>query len=188
MEEGLEARHQVTLSLLAQSSFLQPLVNRLSCFTLHRLTIYAIGGSISLASTDPFDQPLIDPAYLATEFDAFAMRESVKSVRRFLAAPAWKDYVIGPAGGLANATTDELLDDFIRRGTFTSAHPVGTAAMSARNAAFGVVDPDLLVKQVSGLRIVDASVMPFVTCGHTQAPVYIIAERAADLIKETWKI
>ncbi|KAG6853995.1 hypothetical protein C0991_011652 [Blastosporella zonata] len=116
-------------------------------------------GSVSLGSLDPFDQPLIDPAYLASEFDIFAMRESVKSARRFLAAPIWKDYVIGPAGGLVNATTDELLDDYIRKGTFTSAHPVGTAAMSARNAGFGVVDPDLLVKQISGLRIVDASVM-----------------------------
>ncbi|KAG6856867.1 hypothetical protein H0H87_012684 [Tephrocybe sp. NHM501043] len=143
-------------------------------------------GSVSLSSNNPFDQPLIDPAYLTTEFDIFAMREAVQSARRFLAASAWNDYVIRPAGGLENATNDQLLDEYIRKGTFTSAHPVGTAAMSSMNASFGVVDPDLRVKGVSGLRIVDASVMPFVTCGHTQAPVYIIAERAADLIKETW--
>ncbi|KAG6896163.1 hypothetical protein C0992_009912 [Termitomyces sp. T32_za158] len=116
------------------------------------------------------------------------MREAVRSARRFLAAPAWKDYVIGPVGGLVNATTNELLDEYIRRNAGTSAHPVGTAAMSAENASFGVVDPDLQVKGVKGLRIVDASIMPFVTAGHPHAPVYIIAERAADLIKKSWRL
>ncbi|KNZ75849.1 Choline dehydrogenase, mitochondrial [Termitomyces sp. J132] len=145
-------------------------------------------GTIKLHSSDPFDPPLIDPGYLTSEFDIFAMREAVQSARRFLAAPVWKDYVIGPAGGLANATTDDLLDKYIRQNAGSPAHPVGTAAMSAQNASFGVVDPDLQLKAVSGLRVVDASVMPFITAGHTQAPVYIIAERAADLIKEKWKI
>ena len=87
------------------------------------------------------------------------MHEAVQSARRFLAAPVWKDFVIGPAGGLANATTDELLDKYIRQSAGSPAHPVGTAAMSAKNASFGVVDPDLQVKEVLGLRIVDASVM-----------------------------
>ncbi|KAG6907390.1 hypothetical protein DXG01_009081 [Tephrocybe rancida] len=145
-------------------------------------------GSVSLGSTDPFDQPLIDPTFLATEFDIFAMREAVKSAQKFFTAPVWKDYVLSPVGGLENATSDQLLDDYIRRGVFSAAHPVGTAAMSAKNASFGVVDPDLRAKGISGLRIVDASVMPFVTCAHTQAPVYIIAERASDLIKEAWKL
>ncbi|KAG6908850.1 hypothetical protein DXG01_003016 [Tephrocybe rancida] len=143
-------------------------------------------GSVSLNSTDPFEQPLIDPAYLATEFDIFAMREAVRSAQKFFTAPVWKDYILSPVGGLENATSDQLLDDYIRKGIFTSAHPVGTAAMSAKNANFGVVDPDLRAKGISGLRIVDASVMPFVPCAHTQAPVYIIAERASDLIKEAW--
>lgn len=117
------------------------------------------GGTISLHSSDPFDPPIIDPRYLTSEFDSFALREAVQSARRFLAAPAWKDYVIGPAGGVANATTDELLDEFIRQNAGSPAHPVGTAAMSAKNASFGVVDPDLQAKEVIGLRIVDASVM-----------------------------
>ncbi|KAG6867838.1 hypothetical protein C0993_010411 [Termitomyces sp. T159_Od127] len=145
-------------------------------------------GTISLHSSDPFDPPIIDPRYLTSEFDIFALREAVKSSRRFLAAPAWKDYVIGPAGDIANATTDELLDTFIRQNAGSPAHPVGTAAMSAKNASFGVVDPDLQAKGIMGLRIVDASVMPFITAGHTQAPVYIIAERAADMIKEKWNL
>ncbi|TFK37486.1 glucose-methanol-choline oxidoreductase [Crucibulum laeve] len=59
--------------------------------------------------------------------------------------------------------------------------------MSARDANYGVVDPDLLVKGVEGLRIVDASILPIVPAAHTQAATYAIAERAADLIKETWR-
>ena len=107
-------------------------------------------------------------------------------------------------GSLANATTDDLLDEFIRNNAGTAAHPVGTASMSSRNASYGVVDPDLKVKGVAGLRIVDASVLvrltiflfsvvffsdveqPFVPSGHTQAAVYAFAERAADLIKAEW--
>lgn len=87
------------------------------------------------------------------------MREAVKSATRFLSAPVWKGYVLAPFGALANATTDDLLDQYIRNQTGTSAHPVGTAAMSAKNATNGVVDPDLRVKGLSGLRIVDASIL-----------------------------
>lgn len=62
-------------------------------------------------------------------------------------------------------------------------HALGTAAMSPKNANYGVVDPDLRVKGAAGLRIVDASVLPKAPSAHTQAPVYIIAERASELIK-----
>lgn len=86
------------------------------------------------------------------------MRYALKSARRFLAGPAWKGYVVTPAGPLANATTDVLLDTYARAASFSTAHPIGTAAMSPKGAKYGVVDPDLRVKGVSGLRIVDASV------------------------------
>lgn len=133
------------------------------------------------------------------------MREAIKLAAHFFTAPAWKGYVIGPIGPLANATSDDLLDQYVRNFTGTGAHPVGTAAMSSRNANYGVVNPDLLVKGVTGLRIVDASIMvsdltvwigvfaqtnsaqPFIPTAHTQAAVYIIAERAADLIKARWE-
>ncbi|RDB21189.1 Pyranose dehydrogenase [Hypsizygus marmoreus] len=144
-------------------------------------------GSVKLKSNNPLDFPLIDPGLLATEFDISTMREAVKSAWRFLRAPAWKGYVLEPYGALANATTDALLDDYIRSLTGTSAHCVGTAGMSARSAAHGVVDPDFKVKGLDGLRIVDASVLPFVPSAHTQAPVYIFAERAADVIKAAWR-
>ncbi|KAF9004581.1 pyranose dehydrogenase [Cyathus striatus] len=143
-------------------------------------------GSVALNSTDPFDMPLIDPALLESDFDVFAMREAIRSAQRFFAGPAWRHYVLGPAGAPANLTEDEDFDNFFRNNAFSAAHAVGTAAMSGENDTHGVVNPDLLVKGVTGLRIVDASVMPFVTSAHTQVPVYIIAERAADLIKSAW--
>ncbi|KAF8066690.1 pyranose dehydrogenase, partial [Lyophyllum atratum] len=144
-------------------------------------------GSVSLRSANPLDPPLINPAYLTSEFDLFAMREAVQSANRFVSAPAWDNYVIGPAGDLANATdSNQSLEEYIRKNAVGASHPTGTAAMSAEGAREGVVNPDLRVKGVSGLRIVDASVMPFVTAGHTMAPVYIIAERAADLMKAHW--
>ncbi|KAK0481456.1 aryl-alcohol oxidase-like protein [Armillaria novae-zelandiae] len=143
-------------------------------------------GTVKLNSSDPLDPPLIDPAYLSSQFDVFAMVEAVKSSKRFLSASVWEGYVLEAYGDLVNATTDEALEEYVRENTGTAAHPVGTASMSPRFAEYGVVDPDLLVKGVSGLRVVDASIFPFVPAGHTQVPTYIIAERAADLIKAKW--
>lgn len=143
-------------------------------------------GNVTLRSSHPFDDPIIDLGLLASEFDRFALREAVKSAQKFLTAPAWKDYVIGPAGDIQNVTTDDELDALIRASAASAMHPVGSAAMSAKGSKWGVVDPDLRVKGVTGLRVVDASVMPFVPAGHTQASVYAIAERASDLIRGAW--
>ncbi|TFK24009.1 pyranose dehydrogenase [Coprinopsis marcescibilis] len=144
-------------------------------------------GSLTLRTSNPFDQPNIDPNLFSSPFDAFAMLQAVRKAREFFNHSTWDGYVLN----LAGPYTNEIIDDdektiAILRDTASHAwHPVGTAAMSRRNVGWGVVDPDLRVKGVTGLRIVDASVMPFIPAAHTQAPVYIIAERAADLIKES---
>ncbi|KAF4610054.1 hypothetical protein D9613_010669 [Agrocybe pediades] len=141
-------------------------------------------GSITLASSNPFDKPLINPNFLSTDFDIFAMRESVKAIKRFLAAPAWSDYVIGPFGdAFSKAKTDAQIEKYIRGLATTIFHPVGTASMTSAKSSAGVVNPDLTVKGAAGLRVVDASVFPFVPSSHTQGPVYLLAERAADIIK-----
>lgn len=165
-----------------------------------------LGGSVTLNSADPLGKPNIDMGFFTKDFDILAMIEGVKLVQTFYNAPVWKNYIIEQTSPLANATDAEL-EDFIRNTAISTQHGVGTAAMSAINASYGVVNPDLRVKGASGLRIVDGSVMvrgsvlltfryltiltycckPFIISGHTQVPVYAIAERASDLIKNSWK-
>ncbi|KAJ7510648.1 aryl-alcohol oxidase [Mycena galericulata] len=143
-------------------------------------------GALTLNSANPFDQPNINPNLLGSEFDLFVMVEAVTAARDFVKAKAWDGYVIGEFEDLAAATTKAKLEAYIKANAGTVFHPVGTASMSPRCAPFGVVDPDLVVKGISGLRIVDASILPIVPSAHTQVPVYIVGERAADLIKSAY--
>lgn len=114
------------------------------------------GGSVSLATNNPFDLPKVDPNLMASEFDMLLMKDAIHSVRRFAKAPVWKDYIIA---AVDTAETDAELTQFIRDTAQTVSHCVGTAAMSPRGADHGVVDPDLRVKKVVGLRVVDSSVL-----------------------------
>ncbi|KAJ7366502.1 glucose dehydrogenase short protein [Mycena albidolilacea] len=143
-------------------------------------------GSVTLQSNNPFDPPLIDLGLLKTDFDIFTAREAIKRAYRFVQAPVWRDYIIAPTFDLSNLST-EALDQYIRNGAYPGAHLVSTAAMSARDASYGVVNPDLLVKGASGLSIIDASILPFITSAHTQAAAYVVGERGADLVKERWR-
>ncbi|KAF8884639.1 aryl-alcohol oxidase-like protein [Infundibulicybe gibba] len=146
-------------------------------------------GSLTLASSDPFANPLIDPGMLTSKIDLLILREAYKAARRFLAAPAFKDYVIEPFG-TAGVSSDADIDAYIRNFTTSVWHPVGTAAMGKANGGdkMSVVDPSLIVNGVSGVRVVDGSIMPFIPAAHTQAPIYAIAERASDLIKAAWRL
>jgi choline dehydrogenase len=87
------------------------------------------------------------------------MAEAVRAARNFLSAKAWKGYVIREFEDLAAATDDAKLREYIKNNSGTVFHPVGTASMSPKGAKFGVVDPDLVVKGISGLRIADASIL-----------------------------
>lgn len=116
-------------------------------------------GSVKLRSNNFFDTPLIDPALLKTDFDKAAMRAAVKSTLKFLTAPSWSGYVISPVNGLESAKTDAQIDAYVQNNAATIFHPVGTASMSPKGAKNGVVDPDLKVKKVAGVRVVDASVL-----------------------------
>ncbi|KAJ7256692.1 pyranose dehydrogenase [Mycena rebaudengoi] len=142
-------------------------------------------GSITINSSNPFDPPVIDLGMLQSDFDIFTLREALKRAQRFFKAPVWQDVIIGPTQNLENITTDAL-DAVLRNAVGPSSHLAGSAAMSARDAENGVVDPDLLVKGAQALRIIDASVFPRIPSAHTQAATYAVAERAADLIKQMW--
>ncbi|KAJ4481282.1 aryl-alcohol oxidase-like protein [Lentinula aciculospora] len=145
-------------------------------------------GSITINCTNPFAPPLINPGYLTSPFDIAAMHQGLEIMFQYLSAPVWDGYILSPFRALANISlsNNSAVDAYIRENSFSTAHPVGTVAMSAKGAQYGVVDPDLKVKGVEGLRVVDASVFPFVTSAHTQVPTYVIAERAAALIKSSW--
>ncbi|KAJ6551626.1 pyranose dehydrogenase [Mycena capillaripes] len=143
-------------------------------------------GSVIVNSSDPFAAPVIDPGFLSSTLDVHALREGIKLARKFVTAPVWKGYILNEVGPLANATSDTELDAAVRALAGSSSHLVGTSGMSARGAPYGVVDPDLRVKGALGLRVIDASVLPFIPSAHTQAATYVIAERGADLVQAAW--
>jgi 4-pyridoxate dehydrogenase len=140
-------------------------------------------GEITLASTDPKKPPRIHQNFLATEGDRRTMRDGLKLVRRLCAAPPVKDFVareLAPGAGVQN---DDDLDAYIRATAATAHHPLGTCKMGPESDKMAVVDPELRVNGVEGLRVVDASVMPDLVGGNINALVIMIAEKAADLIR-----
>ncbi|MEM8615665.1 MAG: choline dehydrogenase [Pseudomonadota bacterium] len=150
-------------------------------FTLHACQLRPDSrGHVALASGDPFDHPMIDPNYLATESDRQTLRESVKMMRDIIGQNALTGLRGPEALPGESVKTDADIDAFIRRTGETIYHPVGTVAMGAQDSA--PLDGDLKVRGVEGLRVVDASVMPTLIGGNTNAPTLMIAEKAADLI------
>ena len=126
----------------------------LSNICLHQVAV----GSVKLASSDPFTFPLMDPNYLATEFDRFTMLQAVKAARQFVSASPWQGFVNARFGVMGAAETDDEIVAAARDSVVTIWHPTSSARMSPKGSERGVVDPDLLVKHIADLRIVDASV------------------------------
>jgi choline dehydrogenase len=143
-------------------------------------------GTIRLASADPYAKPLIDPAYLSDPdgIDAATMLAGLAECERLIDTDALGAVTTGgwiqPDGG-ERMTPEERAELSLRRYSHTLYHPVGTARMGAEPDA--VVDPSLRVHGVTGLRVADASVMPTIVRGHTNAPAIVIGEVAADLIR-----
>ncbi len=140
-------------------------------------------GSVRLASNRAADKPIIDPNYLgdAEGFDRRMLVECAKLSLEILAQKAFDPYRGAPIFPATPPRTDAEFLDFVRSRAETVYHPIGTCRMGSDAAA--VVDPQLLVHGVDGLRVVDASVMPDLPGGNTNAPTIMIAERAADLIR-----
>lgn len=138
-------------------------------------------GTITLASANPLDAPLIDPNYLADPDDMAQMLAAVRLGRRILATEAFTPYRGEELFPGAAAQSEDELRDFVRRRADTIYHPVGTCRMGSD--ADAVVDARLRVHGVPGLRVVDASIMPTLIGGNTNGPVIAIAEKAADLIR-----
>ncbi len=139
-------------------------------------------GSVRLASGDPLQAPLIDPGFLAHDGDMARMVRGFQMGRHILRQPALAQYGGREVPALARAQTEEQIAQFIRRHADTIYHPVGSCRMGP--GPLDVVDGELRVHGLQGLRVVDASIMPRIVSGNTNAPTVMIAERAADLIKK----
>jgi choline dehydrogenase len=135
---------------------------------------------VGLKSTNPSDPPLIQPNYLATETDRRTMRDGVKITRRVFAQRSFDPYRGPEISPGAHVQSDAEIDAFVKRNAETIYHPVGTARMGKDSMA--VVDSSLRVHGIEGLRVVDASVMPTLIGGNTNAPTIMIAEKASDMI------
>ncbi|HEV7577135.1 MAG TPA: choline dehydrogenase [Caldimonas sp.] len=138
-------------------------------------------GSVTLASADPAAAPRIDPNFLGERDDVDRLVRGFKVMRHVLAQPALAGHGARELAASAAARSDAEIERFIRDHADTIYHPVGTCRMG--NGALDVVDAELRVRGVERLRVVDASIMPQVVSGNTNAPTIMIAEKAADLIK-----
>ena len=142
-------------------------------------------GFVRLRSADPADKPAIKPNYLSTDEDRRVAADSIRVARKIAAQPALArfhpaEYLPGPSVGDDDAALVKAAGDI---GT-TIFHPVGTAKMGRTTDPTAVVDERLRVIGLEGLRVVDASVMPTVTSGNTNAPTMMIAEKGAAMIRE----
>jgi choline dehydrogenase len=140
-------------------------------------------GSVSLRSSNPQDAPVIRLNYLQSQSDVQKFIVGIRLMRQLFQTSAFDDFRDREVAPGADVQSDDALEAYVRENCGTVFHPIGTCKMGTDSMA--VVDPELRVYGVEGLRVVDASVMPALITGHTNAPAIMIGEKAADLIKAT---
>ena len=138
-------------------------------------------GSVSLASADPMALPLVDPNFFGDPDDLRRLVRGFQRTRAILSQPALARLGAKELPASAAARTEAEIEQFIRQHADTIYHPVGTCRMG--QGALDVVDAELRVHGLAGLRVVDASVMPRIVSGNTNAPTVMIAEKAVDLLR-----
>lgn len=172
--EGIEYRHDV--------NELRPMKTS-TCMALPSVSHPRARGRVTLHSARPQDKPRIEHELLSVAEDIEALTASCRKTRQIFGSDALLPYVVGEFLPGKRVQSDSDWESYFRSHSWRGEHPVGTCKMGLDELA--VVDPSLRVRGVAGLRVVDASVMPTIITGHTNAPTVMIAERASDLIRAT---
>ena len=141
-------------------------------------------GEVTLKSADPFDDPSIDPKFLSHPDDMQDMIDGYKKMMEVLNTEPFSKYIKDHTQTPIDINNDKEIEQALRTEADTVYHPVGTCKMG--NDDMSVVDSNLKVRNVNGLRVVDASIMPTLIGGNTNAPTIMIGEKASDLIKSDW--
>lgn len=180
--EKKHANIQYHVQPLSLDAFGEPL-HDFSAFTASVCNLNPTSrGSVQIRSSNPFDAPKIAPNYLSTEEDRQVAAASIRHVRKVVRQPALAKYEPVEWKPGAQYQTDEELARLAGDIASTIFHPVGTTKMGRLDDPTAVVDPELRVKGVKGLRVADAGVMPTITSGNTNSPTLMIAEKAAAYI------
>ncbi|CAG7723347.1 unnamed protein product [Allacma fusca] len=175
-------------------SYFQPLAFR-EGFTIVPVLLRPFSkGYIRLRSANPMHKPIINPNYLKDHRDFDILIDGLKKAIEIGNSPPFKRFQaklhvgVLPRCPRVQPFSDEYWDCFVRHFAQTEHHVAGTCKMGPPGDPTAVVDPELRVYGVSGLRVVDGSIMPNVVSGNTNAPIIMIAERASDLIKNSWRV
>ncbi|EAU44561.1 MULTISPECIES: GMC family oxidoreductase [Salipiger] len=180
--EGLEAPDiQVHFNNIMYKDHGREIINVEGCMPYYNISRPQSRGTVMAKSSDPLQLPELDPNFLSEPEDLRVLREGLRMMRDILAQPAF-DSIRGdeyaPGKGVVS---DAELDEYIKNDCNSVYHPVGTCKMGSDEMA--VVDDELRVRGIGGLRVVDASIMPTLTSGNTNAPTIMIAEKASDMIR-----
>ncbi|MGQ3227866.1 MAG: GMC family oxidoreductase, partial [Blastomonas fulva] len=140
-------------------------------------------GEIRLRTADPFDKPVIDHRLQSAQSDVDKLVKGLKLIERLCKAPALASIITGSLKPDPTPQTDADWQAYVRQFGGIGYHAVGTCRMGPDGDSMAVLDPRLRVRGITGLRVIDASIMPEPVSGNTNAPTIMIAERGADIIK-----
>ena len=181
--EGLEAPDLMLgwIPMLTEPSPRGPRISRQSGLTLYAHPMRPESkGHVHITAADARRPPAINFNFLSSPPDAELTVRAVRIAREIMTAPAMTSFQMSEVAPGANRTSDEEILDWVKQAAETTYHPVGTCKMGSDSMA--VVDAQLRVHGIAGLRVADASIMPTLTSGNTNAPSIMIGEKAADMV------